>query len=329
MHKGQMHKRQWLGQRKIQDYYLNSNNFLNIKDMDYQFYWAVVDGKIRSRLEGKILSGEELYNLSTKKWSDIDRYALPVDLEISVEDVEKIFPWDEPLSLMELLEIRTELRNKINNELPNRQLTPEECNYYLEEIITPHRIKALEYAKGLGANSTSIAKLMSLEGIEPYETLWVDGKKIAEDFYNKVKNISQAVQDTIYEIAEEIESREKQPVYVTKNNEQRVCSYDKNELKSFITNKGISPVLIPQIRFVDIVLDSYCECGLLDDYENLWTKLKNESFVISTEDNENTIVYENKSHKNDAKCKKDNLKKNTFYRLKSALEEYKEELNGA
>ncbi|MCE3232427.1 MAG: hypothetical protein K0R98_684 [Rickettsiaceae bacterium] len=86
-----MYQRQWLRQSKIQEYYLNPKNFTSQNDMDYQLYWAVIDGKIRSRQEGKILNSEELYKLSTTKWSESERYALPFDLEISVEDVRNLW----------------------------------------------------------------------------------------------------------------------------------------------------------------------------------------------------------------------------------------------
>jgi len=59
-----------------------------IQDARYQVYWAVVDGRMRARLGGRVLSPEEVFRLRESQWSGEgeDRYALPADIELSVED---------------------------------------------------------------------------------------------------------------------------------------------------------------------------------------------------------------------------------------------------
>jgi len=101
------HKRQWLRPLKLREYYVDAY-VPNLRDAQHQLYWAVVDGKLRARHKGRILTSEEANALHVseflggrvfKRWSDCptELYALPADIELSVEDAERI--WGD-LSLM-------------------------------------------------------------------------------------------------------------------------------------------------------------------------------------------------------------------------------------
>jgi hypothetical protein len=75
---------------KLREYYVDQ--FVsNVRDAEHQLYWAVVEGNIRARHSGRLLTPEEAYALREKRWSPVDLYALPPDLELSVEDAKRIW----------------------------------------------------------------------------------------------------------------------------------------------------------------------------------------------------------------------------------------------
>src|SRR5262249_26537547 len=78
--------RQWLRPLKLREYYVDP--FVpDVRDAEYQLYWAVVEGNIRARHKGKTMTREEAYMLREKRWSDAEgvSYQLPADIELSVE----------------------------------------------------------------------------------------------------------------------------------------------------------------------------------------------------------------------------------------------------
>jgi hypothetical protein len=98
--------RQWLRPMKLREYYVDQF-VTDVRDAEYQLYWAVVDGNIRARHGGRLLTIEERYALRNTSWSSVkgDLYALPPDLELSVEDAKHI--WMEvalPESLTRMLD---------------------------------------------------------------------------------------------------------------------------------------------------------------------------------------------------------------------------------
>ena len=85
--------RQWLRPTKLREY-CGSDQFVpDVRDAEYQLYWAVVDGNIRARHGGRLLTPEEAHALREKSWSSVegDLYALPSDLELSVKDAKHIW----------------------------------------------------------------------------------------------------------------------------------------------------------------------------------------------------------------------------------------------
>jgi hypothetical protein len=92
------YKRRWLRPGKVLDYYvLEAPGVRTYKDASYQLYWAVIEGNVRARHKGNDLKLDDLDRLRAKKWSDDpdDSYALPFDIELSVEDVERIWNDDD------------------------------------------------------------------------------------------------------------------------------------------------------------------------------------------------------------------------------------------
>jgi hypothetical protein len=121
MSRTKRYTRQWLRPMKLREYYVDQ--FVsNVRDAEYQLYWAVVDGSIRARHSGRLLTLEEAYALRNKSWSPVegDLYALPPDLELSVEDAKHI--WME-VALPESL-TRTLDAGNAQPDVPEQQRQP-------------------------------------------------------------------------------------------------------------------------------------------------------------------------------------------------------------
>jgi hypothetical protein len=76
-------------------------------DPEYQIYRAVLDGAIRVRHNGRILTKQEAGALGEKRWSDAegDYYALPPDIELSVEDAKRVLENFQPARSRLMVEI--------------------------------------------------------------------------------------------------------------------------------------------------------------------------------------------------------------------------------
>jgi hypothetical protein len=61
----------------------------DVKQSEKQLYMAVVRGEIRARLKGRLLRPERLEQLGNLVHDPDSRFALPPDLELSVEDVKR------------------------------------------------------------------------------------------------------------------------------------------------------------------------------------------------------------------------------------------------
>jgi hypothetical protein len=60
-------------------------------EAERQLYFAVIGGKIRAQLKGRMLGPEWLKQISKMKFSDKSAFTLPPDLELSVEDAIRIW----------------------------------------------------------------------------------------------------------------------------------------------------------------------------------------------------------------------------------------------
>jgi hypothetical protein len=74
----------WISPRKLADYYLDAA-FGSRRDLDYALFHAIREGRVRVRFEGQEFDTAAAYLLCSKSWGP-EKYALPPDLEISVDD---------------------------------------------------------------------------------------------------------------------------------------------------------------------------------------------------------------------------------------------------
>ena len=83
---------EWLRPSKLREYYVD-RRFGDVNEAERQLYFAVIGGKVRARSKGRVLGPEWLTQLSKMKFHDTNAFALPPDLELSVEDAKRI--WGE------------------------------------------------------------------------------------------------------------------------------------------------------------------------------------------------------------------------------------------
>lgn len=67
-----------------------ASSFKNIDEAEKAVYLAVIRGDLRARLNGKILGPEWLKQI--EKLENEEPFELPPDLELSVEDANRIWP---------------------------------------------------------------------------------------------------------------------------------------------------------------------------------------------------------------------------------------------
>jgi hypothetical protein len=78
----------WLLPGKIREYYVERPDTTDVMDCYKQIYLAVITGEVRARLHGRVLGPERLKQIA--KLNDPDNpFALPPDLELSVEDAQR------------------------------------------------------------------------------------------------------------------------------------------------------------------------------------------------------------------------------------------------
>jgi hypothetical protein len=84
----------WISPLKLREYYAD---FLlpDVDDTQQAVHRAVIAGEIRARLNGHLLTKQDAAALGQTQWGDAENpYALPSDLQLSVEDAERI--WRAP-----------------------------------------------------------------------------------------------------------------------------------------------------------------------------------------------------------------------------------------
>ena len=83
---------EWLRPMKLREYYVD-HAFSTVEEADKQLYLAVIRGEVRARWNGIVYGPEWLKQFSRMKFGDdSDPFALPPDLELSVEDAERLWP---------------------------------------------------------------------------------------------------------------------------------------------------------------------------------------------------------------------------------------------
>jgi hypothetical protein len=81
---------EWLRPSKLLEYHV-AHHFGDINEAERQLYFAVISGKVRARRGGRVFGPEWLAQLSKMKFHDKDAFALPPDIELSIEDAERIW----------------------------------------------------------------------------------------------------------------------------------------------------------------------------------------------------------------------------------------------
>jgi hypothetical protein len=83
----------WISPLKLREYYADFLLPPEVGDTQRALYKAVITRAIRAKLNGRPLTKEEAAALGQTRWGDAENpYALPSDLELSVEDAERIWP---------------------------------------------------------------------------------------------------------------------------------------------------------------------------------------------------------------------------------------------
>jgi hypothetical protein len=77
--------KEWLSPRRLQEYFVESA-VPNYQDATQQLYLAVTSGEVRARWQGTILDPRWFAQRSA---SDTEPFALPPDVELSVEDAKR------------------------------------------------------------------------------------------------------------------------------------------------------------------------------------------------------------------------------------------------
>ncbi len=80
---------EWLPPRKIRN--LVDYAFGDAWQAEKALYLAVIKGEVRARLNGRVLGPEWLKQVEKLVHDPNDPFALPPDLELSVEDVQKMW----------------------------------------------------------------------------------------------------------------------------------------------------------------------------------------------------------------------------------------------
>jgi hypothetical protein len=81
---------EWLRPSKLREYYVD-HRFDDVKEAERQLYLAVIRGEVRARRKGRMFGPEWLKQISKMKFDDNDAFALPPDIELSVEDAKCIW----------------------------------------------------------------------------------------------------------------------------------------------------------------------------------------------------------------------------------------------
>jgi hypothetical protein len=80
---------QWLRPLKIIEDM--AHLFNNADDAEKELYLAVIRGEVRARSKGIVLGPEWLKQLSKLKVHDTNPFALPPDIQVSVDDTRKVW----------------------------------------------------------------------------------------------------------------------------------------------------------------------------------------------------------------------------------------------
>jgi extradiol dioxygenase family protein len=81
----------WVSPRIMREYYAHFLLAAHVQDPQHEIYKSVVGGTIRAKYRGRILTTEEAAALAEIRWDANSPYALPPDIQLSVEDALMVF----------------------------------------------------------------------------------------------------------------------------------------------------------------------------------------------------------------------------------------------
>ncbi len=80
----------WMRPLKAREYYLDDQYDKGV-DAEKQLYLAVICGQVRARINGRVLGPEWLKQLARTTFDDSFPFALPPNLQVSVDDVKCVW----------------------------------------------------------------------------------------------------------------------------------------------------------------------------------------------------------------------------------------------
>ena len=81
----------WLRPLKLLEYYVD-HGFANVREAERELFAAVVSGEVRARRKGIVLGPQWRKQIANLRVDDTNPFALPPDIELSIEDAKRIWP---------------------------------------------------------------------------------------------------------------------------------------------------------------------------------------------------------------------------------------------
>jgi hypothetical protein len=83
----------WLSPRKLRENCVDYG-ICDVEEAEKQLYFAVISGEVRARSQGKLFGPKLLQQMARMKFHDDNPFALPPDIELSVDDARR--KWSVP-----------------------------------------------------------------------------------------------------------------------------------------------------------------------------------------------------------------------------------------
>jgi hypothetical protein len=78
----------WLSPRKLREYYVD-HAFADVREAEEQLFLSVTKGEVRARSKNRAFGPEWLKQIAQLKVVEANPFALPPDIELSVEDAKR------------------------------------------------------------------------------------------------------------------------------------------------------------------------------------------------------------------------------------------------
>jgi hypothetical protein len=83
----------WVSPRKLRQYHVD-HIVEDVGEAEKQLYFAVISGEVRARSQGKLFGPKLLQQMARMRFDDDNPFALPPDIELSVDDARR--KWSVP-----------------------------------------------------------------------------------------------------------------------------------------------------------------------------------------------------------------------------------------